>query len=180
MPKISEILAIEKERAPREKWNVVHLFKDGSFYRAYEWSAWLIVTALANDPEKKLSVSRRGVKNGNDTFALLGFPLNSMAKFIPNVTPTPVNDSQLDFIMPLEFPQDATLEAVVEAFKEWKESVPVSEDKKKKSSADNSEGRPQSITGVMRQIIAWPLEAKTPMENMAFIARLKQELADLI
>lgn len=36
MAKISEILEIEKERSDVNTWNVIHLFKEGGFYRAYD------------------------------------------------------------------------------------------------------------------------------------------------
>lgn len=35
-----EIITKEVERTPEDRM-VVHLFQEGSFYRAYEWSAWL-------------------------------------------------------------------------------------------------------------------------------------------
>ena len=37
---ISEILAIGENRKDSQTYNVIHLFKEGAFYRAYE-SAWL-------------------------------------------------------------------------------------------------------------------------------------------
>ena len=41
MPKLAEILQKERERATIEQCSVIHLFQEGTFYRAYEWSAWL-------------------------------------------------------------------------------------------------------------------------------------------
>lgn len=41
MAKLAEILAIERERDTDVSRRQIHLFADGSFYRAYEWSAWL-------------------------------------------------------------------------------------------------------------------------------------------
>lgn len=41
MPKLTEILQKERERATIEQCAVIHLFQEGTFYRAYEWSAWL-------------------------------------------------------------------------------------------------------------------------------------------
>ena len=34
MAQIKEILQIEKERANMEQWMVIHLFSEGTFYRA--------------------------------------------------------------------------------------------------------------------------------------------------
>ncbi len=47
MSQLKEILEKEKERGTLEQCTQVHLFREGTFYRAYEWSAWLCVT-MAN------------------------------------------------------------------------------------------------------------------------------------
>ena len=41
MAAIKEILEIEQSRESAEDWRKIHLFQEGSFYRAYEVSAWL-------------------------------------------------------------------------------------------------------------------------------------------
>ena len=41
MAGIKDILEIEKDRKTLEDWRKLHLFQEGSFYRAYEVSAWL-------------------------------------------------------------------------------------------------------------------------------------------
>lgn len=41
MPQLKEIFEKESQRGSLEQCLVVHLFKEGTFYRAYEWSAWL-------------------------------------------------------------------------------------------------------------------------------------------
>lgn len=42
MAAIKEILEFEDDRNDREMQRVIHLFQEGSFYWAYEWSAWLM------------------------------------------------------------------------------------------------------------------------------------------
>lgn len=41
MAKLSEILTAEKQRQDAAARLVIHLYQEGSFLRAYEWSAWL-------------------------------------------------------------------------------------------------------------------------------------------
>lgn len=40
--KPSEVIEQERKREDSSTWNKIYLHKDGSFYHAYEWSAWLI------------------------------------------------------------------------------------------------------------------------------------------
>ena len=42
MAKLADILQQERERDTAEQWGIIHLYKTGSFYSAYEWSAWLM------------------------------------------------------------------------------------------------------------------------------------------
>ena len=103
MAKISEILEIEKDRSETKTWNVVHLFKDGGFYRAYEWSAWLIVAFAYDDvrkdnvDRKPLNVTRKKIKNGDGDFVFVGFPMKSLEKFMPNNKGfIPISDTQVN------------------------------------------------------------------------------------
>jgi len=43
MSQLSEILETERRRDTAEQQRIVYLFQEGTFYRAYEWSAWLCV-----------------------------------------------------------------------------------------------------------------------------------------
>lgn len=191
MAKISEILEIEKERTEALTWNVIHLFKEGGFYRAYNWSAWLIVTVAYSDDVRKgqsdrkpLNVSRKKTKSGDNDFAFVGFPLKSMEKFIPYHTSfTPVNDCQIDIT--IELPATETpisYEVLQQSFDEWKQSIAIQEDKPKREGVSPDEAvqaSPRSITQVMQQVLSFPLESRTPMECMSFISLLKQQLAAL-
>jgi len=49
MAKLVDILQQERERDTADKWGIIHLYKTGSFYSAYEWSAWLIAVITFND-----------------------------------------------------------------------------------------------------------------------------------
>ena len=111
MASIAEIFEIEKDRQDSAKWNVIHLFKEGSFYHAYEWSAWLVSEVAYNDEvrqqtqdRKPLSVTHKRVKNTDGTFAFVGFPLNSLDKYIPQSCQMDfkaVSDTQLDIYIEL-------------------------------------------------------------------------------
>ena len=52
------VAAIEYDRLRQEPgtWNKVILHREGKFYRAYEWSAWLIKTVVSTDKEWLLSL----------------------------------------------------------------------------------------------------------------------------
>ena len=49
MAKIADVLTTEQNRQASTEWGKIHLFEMGDFYRAYEWSAWLIVAITYSD-----------------------------------------------------------------------------------------------------------------------------------
>ena len=137
MAKLADILAIERDRQEPEKWNVIHLFKTGTFYTAYEWSAWLTAVVSFNDEVRKqtksrmpLTVTRNAIaSNEGETFCKVGFPMKSVEKFIPVRTGfEAIDDNHLVITIPLPQPSDGTAvtyERLAEAVEKWKEEQPI-------------------------------------------------------
>ena len=188
MAKIGDILDIEKDRTDNNKWNIIHLFKEGGFYRAYEWSAWLIVTFSYTDDVRKeskdrkpLAVSRKKINKSDNDFTFVGFPLKSLEKFIPNsLNFTPITDTQIDIA--INIPVDNDFDTLSNMFEEWKNNIKIQDTKKKheKEVSDDIIIKPHTITYIMSQVLSYPLEQKTPIENMEFISLLKQQLAAIL
>ena len=181
--KISTILDIERNREEISELNVIHLFRCGMFYRAYNWSAWLLNTFLQGD--KPLSTLHRKFKSTNEDFIFVGFPVNSFEKFIPsNAEIMYIGENQLDINISL--PNDISYEDIFSEYEAWKGNIIVNDtiiqpkrNKGKKNKEDISDS-PSSITTILTQILSYPLEAKTPIENIEFISKLKTQLSSLI
>jgi hypothetical protein len=89
LAKLVDILQVEKDRQEEATWAVVHLYKTGSFYSAYEWSAWLIAVITFNDEvrmrtkdRKPLTVTRIKMANSEETFRRDVFVGDTLAKVI--------------------------------------------------------------------------------------------------
>lgn len=78
MAKIKDVLEIESQRASLEQCRFVNLFQEGTFYRAYEWSAWLCVRYI-----QQFKTTKRLFKNEDTSLVFVGFPITSLQKFIP-------------------------------------------------------------------------------------------------
>ncbi|MCQ2288334.1 MAG: hypothetical protein MJZ74_04485 [Muribaculaceae bacterium] len=76
MAKLKEILEIETQRVDDQ--TTIHLFQEGSFYRAYEMSAWLF-TKFVSD----FKVTRRMLKDKESSFVFIGFPVTSLEQRLP-------------------------------------------------------------------------------------------------
>lgn len=186
MAKITEILDIEENRKEKNAINIIHLFKEGGFYRAYNWSAWLIVTYTYTDDVRKttndrkpLAVTKKSTKDGDNTFAFVGFPLKSVDKFVPVYNSfTPVTDSQIDLAIDIECDD---YDSLLEKFNEWKDGLKFTEKKPKidNGRCDDIVVKPMTISAIMSAVLAYPLEKRTPIENIEFISHLKAELASI-
>ena len=76
MAQLTEILQQEKQRTADETLRQIHLYPEGGFYRAYEWSAWLCLRYV-----RQLKPTKRMVKSVNAPMVFVGFPQTSLSKF---------------------------------------------------------------------------------------------------
>ncbi len=76
---VQEIIKFERGRATSEQCRTIHLFAVGSFWRAYEWSAWLLSLC---GMEKLQFVLQ---SDGGESYFYVGFPRKdiSWAKYVP-------------------------------------------------------------------------------------------------
>lgn len=179
MSQLKEILEKERERGTLEQCAAIHLFREDSFYRAYEWSAWLCVRYFT-----ELKVTHRLLKGGND-IVFVGFPLTSLDRYTPQgATVLPSGDKSVELALPAEaFAPCTDVESLWKGFEDWKQCQPLTEASKKKA----EEGRVEAgrnahphLTDVMLRILAYPIEQHSPMESMAFLAEVKQQISEIL
>ena len=181
---IAEISKIENDRSKPEQFGVIHLFSESNFYRAHDWSAWLMTTfPFGESVNKALRVSAKRLKDGYIE-AWVGFPVSSLGKYVPNdgsVEFNPVSDTQVDvtIALPAEF-ADADFDSLRGAVDEWKEALPLNEGKKqKREDREVAEIAPRitRMSDVLGRILSFPLESKSPMEAWEFLRQLRQQVA---
>lgn len=147
MAKITEILETELNRADSSQWDVVHMYRTGQFYTAYEWSAWIISVISYTDAvrmqtkdRRPLAVTRIKMNSGDETFCKVGFPFKSIEKFCPNRQDFDgVENEHITFRIPMPQPQDGseiTYERLRDAVDKWKERFEIKPPKKTKAEMD--------------------------------------------
>ena len=215
MGKIVEILEKERKRPTAADFDVVHMYKTGQFYTAYDWSAWIISVISYTDAVRMqtkdrhpLAVTRIKIATSEQTFCKVGFPFKSIEKFCPNRQGFDgVENDHITFRIPLPQPQDGTeitFDRLSEAVDKWTETFEIKPPKrtqeemkqikaqrKAETTAENAPApAPTSAPanqsekrlngGLIQQILAYPLTDRTPMENYAFIQRLKQQITAIL
>lgn len=190
--KLSAALEYEKLREDETAWNKVILHRDGKFYHAYDWSAWIIKMYVCTEAfqhergdNSLLQVSRYPSKSGE--YAMLGFPIDSIAKYIPTYDDArKMEDSDdIELTISIDF-GDADHEALMQSYGEWLASLPVKEKKAKSNAATtHSDGKTPAMVrsgvfGILAKVLSYPVESKTPADNIEFISQLRQEIAALL
>ena len=176
---IKEILELENKRKEKGPSGIVYLFPEGTFYRAYEWSAWLACRYI-----NSFKATRRELKSEEGGYIVfVGFPIASLEKYTPKGAEVEHREDQsVAITLPNDvFTDYEGAESVRTDFENWKQSVPLPV--KKNSFKDDlkvpdTSGHRMSET--MLRILAFPIEQRTPMECMAFLAEMKQQLSAIL
>jgi hypothetical protein len=159
----------------------LHLYREGTFLRAYEWSAWLACRFLHD-----FKVSKRRFKGADEPVVYIGFPEGSLLKWLPEGAEQHVaEENHLVLTLPDLLMADS-METIDGDYAEWRDAIPLMEARersKKGSAGTDSEmtaSDPTTLTGIMQRILAFPIESRSPLESMTFLADVKQQLAALI
>lgn len=181
MAGIKDILEIEQLRETPEDWRRIHLFQEGSFYRAYEVSAWLCHKRIS-----QFRVTHRHVKGIDQTIAFVGFPLLSLEKRTPEGAQViSIADKHIAMDLP-DKGGEADVESLVHEYEDWKSMQPLSESKK---TGEKDRQAPRSSNGVVasptlfsiaQQILAYPIESHSPIDCMLFLAEVKSSIAKVV
>lgn len=187
MAQLNEIVEKEKLRSEIAQCRKAYLYRTGGFLRAYEWSAWLFVKFVSD-----FKVSNRKVKSIDEPIAMIGFPPASMDKFTPEGSDVSTQtDGSVIIVFPSSIiPDNSDVTSLTAQFSEWKSALPVTESKvaakehDKVAAADDVPFAQHEgilpLTSIMQQILAYPIESKSPMESMAFLSKIRRQLSALI
>ena len=181
MAQLKEILEIERNRIREGNYSTIYLFPEGTFYRAYEWSAWLCCRFVS-----QFKATRRETKGEmRESIVFIGFPITSLNKFLPEDAQMSSNeDKSVNITLPISvFREVEDAEALGDAFGHWKESIPLVVSRKgsvKDDLKNATDAQPHRMSEIMLRILAFPVEQKTPMECMNYIAGVIQDIAKLL
>ena len=161
---------------------VVHLQKEGSFYHANDWSAWLMTKyPIGEAVNKPMNVTAKRLKDGY-IHAFVGFPATSLTKYVPNdgsLVFKPVSDNQIDVTLNIDF-GEATVQQIREMVEEWKDSLPIADTKKQHREDRNVESqapRITRITDILARIVSLPMEDLSPREAYDILRELRRDIS---
>ena len=187
MINIDDILKREENRLQNNALNQIYLYKCDSkegeepWYRAYEWSAYLL-EFFPNNLAEKLKPTH--YKQKNNDIIQVGLQKNSFAKFLPNIDFSNIDLSKDSILISVnmqiyenvDFLQQESL------LHQWKSQIPLKEFKQNQKSHFNggANSLPMSMSKIISKVIAYQLYGKTEEELFKFIEELKFDCAQII
>ncbi len=181
---LKEIFTKEQSRAEMVDYRTIYLIPEGTFYRAYEWSAWLCHRYVS-----QFKATHRLLKNTEDSVVFVGFPITSLERHIPaDATVEEQEDKTVALILAENVFGETPTEQLQTDFANWKKSVPLVKSKEQgtKNQEQGSKNQDKngmtdvSVEGIMKRILAYSIEQHSPMEAMAFLSEIKQQLSERV
>lgn len=175
---LKEVFSKEQSRKEVVDYRTIHLIPEGTFYRAYEWSAWLCHRYVS-----QFKPTHRLLKNTEDSVVFVGFPMTSLERHTPEeATVMEQEDKTMAVVLPeTVFGEKVTIDQLQTDFANWKKSVPLVKTKEQGTkNQDKNVKSEASVEEVLKRILAYPIEQHSPMEAMAFLSEIKQQLSERV
>ena len=175
---VEEIFNSEK----REKNNLfeIHFYLEGSFWRAYEWSAYLSRNFPSDlTEEERLRPIKKVTKNCEDGYIQIGLQLNSFEKYFPGVTNNEklfnIKDKEI-IIHGEDFFKDIEFNKYEDLLHSWKNSINLSNKEKKKFKNNKDFTENITIDDIIKEIISYPVENRSLIENLQFLSYIRDKI----
>lgn len=182
---IAEIISLETDRKSPEQFNVVHFLKEGNgFFRAHDWSAWLLKNFPINDLVANMGVTAKRQKDGY-VDAFVGFPATSLKKYIPEAEQvgfTVIDDNH--FTVTVELPAEigeVSFDNLNTKKEEWKQSLPIQDKKKNREEHEVQEHAPRfmRMSDIVGRLVSLPMEDVSPKEAYDILRELRRQAIGL-
>lgn len=184
MARIKDIVEVEKQRPDMAAARVIHLYAEGTFCHAYEWSAWLWQRFV-----REFKVTHTLFKDIEDSVALIGCPAANLEGSVPTGAElVRIDEKTFDLVLSDSLlPDGYSPELMQKEYEAWKQSLPEAKEsnsrKKGHSHTSSPIGLPLPflrLTDIMRSIIAYDVHRHTPMECVEFLSEIRQKLIMMI
>jgi hypothetical protein len=142
-----------KEKIEKEDGQMVHCYKQGAFWVAYEQSAYIICQDKAYKPTKKR------IKNINKEVVTIGFPQKALELWQEKAKLMGIIEEEKYKV----FEANKVFSAI--DYKLWKENITLQE-----------QGNTKTTESLEQKIKQFSLATSTPIEAFLFLQKLQKEL----
>lgn len=177
---------LQFEERTSNNLNQIYLIKDSNnsqWYKAYEWSAYLLEFMTNNLQEKdRLKPLKKQLENTNKTIINVGFPLTSIEKFCnPNIIEDKVVDGNQNITIRIKSSNNLSFENYKQNLNNWKNSIQIKQyNNQNQNKSINIYSHPTTFLSIMKDIMKFNTYGKSEEDYANFLNDLKSKCADLI
>ena len=187
--KYEEVFKVEERTL--DNFKQIHLYSEGNWWRAYEWSAYLCsIFPSTLDKNSRLIATRKITNLNEDGIVFVGLQLKSFEKYLPSVYEKNLIteiDSKHMMIDVSSLITNIDFNEYISMLKEWKQGIEL---KKKDKSAliekqqlpsinSNNPEKSKELSDVIKSIIQYPIANKTLLETANFVSKIQSDLLKL-
>lgn len=187
--KVKDIYEFERNRNYISDKYTIRFFREGTWWRAYEWSAYLAHNFPNGIEEsKKLLVTKKHYKELNADLVVVGLQLKSFEKYFPSIKTDGDSFSLENGYMDIDvkdFLNDdiEKLGDYKSAFESWKEifKISVKQDEKcDKIDEDNNSIAKNDIYNILHEISDYQISNKTLVESITFLNYIQTRVKKIL
>ena len=183
MARIKDIVEAEKQRPDMAAARVIHLYAEGTFCHAYEWSAWLWQRFV-----REFKVTHTLFKDIEDSVALIGCPSANLEGNVPaGAELVRLDEKAFDLVLSDSLlPDGYSPELMRKDYEAWKQSLPEAKESNSRkrqqgtSAPSVSTASPLRLTDIMRQLVSYDVHRHSPLECVEFLSDVRQQLLSMI
>lgn len=182
--KYLEIIELEK-RTNIEDLYIIHFYKEGDWWRAYEWSSYL-VTIFPNelDDKHKIKPTRKSLKGTEHGIIFIGLKLSSFEKYLPGIKVDNIEDEHIKIDVKDYINTIFDINSYYNNLITWKNNFKLKEEFKNEN-IDNNKNEVlitsnNTIFSIISEISSYQIENKTLIENTIFLSNIKNKINKLL
>ena len=168
---------IKDETRTIEDFLKIKLHKEGNFWRAYEWSAYLCEfypNGLSEN--EKLKPTYKDVKGIDNGLIFVGLPTSSFKKFFPTIDNKDFFNDK-DGVKLIDVSKEfnkISFENIGNILNEWKKKYRTNSPKLSTNSSNTF--KCNNTNDIIQSLKAFPIESKSPIECLLFLSDLKKKI----
>lgn len=192
MGKISlkDKFAIDAQRETSEQRHIIHLFREGKFFRAFNYSAWLLSEYVYNETyrnsinaQNPISVTRNTSQNDGE-YIVCGFPVHSIEKYRGGLEYNVIDETRATITMP-EFSIELEGDDYQKGYEEFAAGItkkPKKTDEQRQFGKSDMDGNVRSLgmIDIIRKANNYVIAEHTPIEVMLFFEEIQKDIHRLL
>lgn len=183
--KYSDIF-IKETRNSEEELYQIHFYQEGDWWRAYEWSSYL-VSQFPNslDEKHKLKPNRKEYKDNKDGIIFVGLKTSSFEKYLPNIKYEIIENKHMIVDVKNIVTINFNIDNYLTILSEWKNKFPLKETDNKKQEINRNNNiidvlniGKTTIMSIIFDIMTYNIETNDE-KNSIFLQNIKNKLLNI-